>query len=130
MYTKSVFVPTLLTLTSYDTTFLLRNSLITFVTSSPVNFSSSAAVQCKLSFLSYSVSIASNSSMHNSALNCAITEFRIFRKQEINYFSMPSGTLMECCKLLHFVMSQSSSGVKSAKFRTVFTRLVRPEFIF
>ena len=43
---------------------------------------------------------------------------------------MPNGTLMECCKILHFLMSQSSSGVKSAKFETVFARLVRPGFIF
>ena len=107
MHTKSVFVPTLLTLSSSDATFYLRNSLIPFVTCSP-------AVQCRLSLLSCSVSIASNSSLHNSALNCAITEFGIFRKQEINSFSMPSSTLIDCCKILHFVMSQSSSGVKSA----------------
>ena len=43
---------------------------------------------------------------------------------------MPSSTLIDCCKILHFVMSQSSSGVKSAKFKTVFSRLVRPGFIF
>ena len=130
MHTKLVFVPTLLTLTSSDTTFLLRNSLIPFVTSSPANFSSSPAVQCKLSLLYCSVSIASNSSLQNSGLNCAIIEFGTFRKQETNSFSMPSGTLMDCCKTLHFVVSQSSSGVKSAKFKTVFTPLVRPGFIF
>ena len=87
-------------------------------------------VQCKLSLLSCSVSIASNSSLHNSALNRAITEFGIFRKQEINSFSMPSGNLMDCCKILHFVMSRSFSGVKLAKFKTVFTRLVRHRLIF
>ena len=119
MHTKSVFVPTLLTLSSSDATFYLRNSLIPFVTCSP-------AVQCRLSLLSCSVSIASNSSLHNSALNCAITEFGIFRKQEINSFSMPSGTLMDCFKILHFMMSQNVSEVKSAKFNTVFTRLFRP----
>ena len=43
---------------------------------------------------------------------------------------MPSGTLMNCCKILHLVMSQSSSGVTFSKFKTVFTRLVRPGFIF
>ena len=130
MHTKSVFVPTLLKLTSSDTIFLLRNSLIPFVTSSPVNSSISPALQCKLSLLSCAVSIASNSSLHNSAMNCEITEFGIFRRQETNYFSMPSGTLMGCCKNLHFVMSQSSSEVKSAKSKTVFTRLIRPGFIF
>ena len=98
--------------------------------SSPVNFSSSPAVPFKLSLFSCSVSFASNSSLYNSALNYAITEFRIFRKQEINSFSMPSGTLMDCCKILHFVMLQRSSGVKSAKFKTVFTRPVRPGFTF
>ena len=118
-------MPTLLTLTSSHITFFLRKYLISFVTSSPVNISSSPAVQCKLSLLSCSASIASNSSLHNSALNCAITEFGISRKQEINSFSMRSGTLIDCCKILHFVMSQSSSGVKSAKFKTIFTRLVR-----
>ena len=128
MHTKSVFVPTLLTLTSSDTTFLLRNSLIPFVTSSPVIFSSSPAVQFKLSLLSCSVSIASSGSLHNFALNCAITEFQIFRKQEINSFTMPSGTLMECYKILHFVMSQSSSGAKWAKFKIIYTSLVRPWF--
>ena len=130
MHTKSVFVPTLLTLTSSGTTFLLNNSMIPFVTSSPLNFSSSPVVQFKLSLLSCSVSIVSNSSLYNSALICAITEFGIFQKQEINSFSMPSGTLMDCCKILDFVISQSSSEVKSAKFKTVFTRLVRPRFIF
>ena len=107
VHTKSVFVATLLALTSSDTTFLLRNSLIPFITSSPVNFSSLLAVKFKLSLLSCSVSIASNSSLHNSALNCAITGFGIFRKQEINSFSMPSDTLMDCCKILHFLMSQN-----------------------
>ena len=80
------------------TTFLL----IPFVTSSPVNFSSSPTVQCKLSLLSCFVSIASNSSLHNSALHCAITEFKIFRKQETNSFSMPSGTLIDCLKFYIF----------------------------
>ena len=84
------------------TTFLLRNPLILFVTSSPVNFSSSPTVQCKLSLLSCFVSIASNSSLHNSALHCAITELKIFRKQEINSFSVPSGTLMDCLKFYIF----------------------------
>ena len=54
-------------------------------------------VQSKLSLLSCSVGIAPNSSLHSSALNCAITEIEIFRKQEINYFSMTSGTLIEFC---------------------------------
>ena len=43
---------------------------------------------------------------------------------------MPSSTQMNCCKILHFLVSQSSSGVKLAKFKTVFTRLVRPGFFF
>ena len=43
---------------------------------------------------------------------------------------MPSGTLMEYCKILDFVMSQNSLKVKLAKCKTVFTRLVRPRFIF
>ena len=54
-------------------------------------------VQSKLSLLSCSVGIAPNSLLHSSALNCAITEIEIFRKQEINYFSMTSGTLIEFC---------------------------------
>ena len=56
----------------------------------------------------------------NSALNCAITEFGIFQKQEINSFSMPSATLMDCCKILHFVVSQSSCGEKIVKIQNCF----------
>ena len=67
--------------------FSFKDSLIPFVLSFPVNFSSLPAVQFKLSFFSCFFSIASNSSLYNSALNCAITEFGIFWKQEINSFS-------------------------------------------
>ena len=126
MRTKSVFVPTLSTLSSSAATFLLRNYLIPFETSSSVKFSSSPAVQSKLSLFSCPVSIILNSSLHSTIELCNYRNrnFPKTRNKFSFYAKWHSDRLL--CEALHFVIL----AIKSAKLAAVFTSLVKSGFIF
>ena len=126
MRTKSVFAPTLSTLSSSAATFLLRNYLIPSETSSSVKFSSSPTVQSKLSLLSCSVSIILNSSLHSAIELCNYRywNFPKTRNKFSFYAKWHSGRLL--CEALHFVIL----AIKSAKLAAVFTSLVKSGLIF